>query len=107
MGAGQPCHLTELVRGCDQGLIEQMTPMVRRKSVALDLESVQRIDAAGVAALICLYRIARKSGHSFTIFHAAPHVAEILALVGLDRILLSRTVNQKSHSGSSLQRPAA
>jgi anti-anti-sigma factor len=105
--AGQPCDLTELVRGSDQRLVEQMTPLVRRQCVALDLESVQRIDAAGVAALIQIYRIASESGHSFTVSHASPHVREILALVGLDRILLSHIVNANSHPGFRCERHAA
>jgi anti-anti-sigma factor len=100
-------ELTELVRGQEECLLRRLTPLVRQYNVALDLSSVKRIDAAGIAALIRLYRIARESGHSFTVFHASPHVEEILALVGLDRILLSRNVNQNSHSGFRFDRPAA
>src|ERR1035441_3620327 len=71
--------LTELVRGNDQRLLEQMRPLVRRQSVALDLASVQRIDAAGISALISLYTYARETGHSFTVSNASPRVAEIRA----------------------------
>jgi anti-anti-sigma factor len=101
------CELTELVRGCDRHLIEEMTPIVRRESVALNMTSVERIDAAGIAALISLYRIAKESGNSFSVSNAAPHVAELLALVGLDGILLSHNVNQSSHSDSPLAQNAA
>jgi anti-anti-sigma factor len=99
--------LTELVRGNDQRLLEQMRPLVRRQSVALDLASVQRIDAAGISALISLYTYARETGHSFTVSNASPRVAEILVLVGLDRILMSQNAVYISHSAPRLQRAAA
>lgn len=83
-----PCGLTELVRGYDRELIEEMTPVVRNQSVALDLKKVDRIDAAGISALISLYGQARDAGHSFAVANPTSHVKEILALVGLDRILL-------------------
>jgi anti-anti-sigma factor len=83
-----PCGLTELVRGNDRELIEEMTPVVRQQSVALDLKKVDRIDAAGITALISLYGQARDAGHSFAVANPTTHVKEILSLVGLDRILL-------------------
>ncbi|MGA2218125.1 MAG: STAS domain-containing protein [Terracidiphilus sp.] len=82
--------LTELVRGCDRRLVDHLTPHVRRGSIALDFHSVERIDAAGIAALITLYADARQAGHHFSIFNVAPRVVQILAIVGLDRILVSR-----------------
>jgi anti-anti-sigma factor len=105
--AGNPCHLTELVRGSERRLIDELTPLVRRQSVSLNLKSVERIDAAGIAALISLYRIASESGHSFSVSNAAPHVAELLALVGLDGILLSHNAKQAPHSGLRLAQDAA
>lgn len=84
-----PCGLHELVRGQETALLERLTPIVRRESVTLDLAHVERIDAAGIAALIALYGAARDAGQAFNVCDANHHVAEILALVGLDRILLS------------------
>lgn len=84
------CELTELVRGQDRELVERLTPVVRKQNVALDLGMVDRIDAAGIAALIALYGLARDAGHGFAVANATSHVREILALVGLDRILLSQ-----------------
>lgn len=84
------CELKELVRGYDRELVEQMTPLVRKQSVALDLGMVERIDAAGIAALISLYGHARDAGHCFAVANPNTHVSEILSLVGLDRILLSQ-----------------
>jgi anti-anti-sigma factor len=105
--AGRACELTELVRGSDRGLIEEITPLVRRQSVWLDLRSVERIDAAGIAALITLYRIAHESGHGFSVSNPSPRVAEMLALVGLDGILLSHNAEHTSHCGSRLAQNAA
>jgi anti-anti-sigma factor len=83
------CDITELVRGEDRGLVERMAPVVRQRSVALDLQNVDRIDAAGISALIALYGFARDAGHGFAVANPTSHVKEILSLVGLDRILLS------------------
>jgi len=101
------CHLTELVRGSEAGLVDEMTPMVRCGSVRLDLYRVERIDAAGVAALISLYRTACEAGNSFRISNPRPHVAEVLALVGVDRILLSHNARQVGQASSELAQTAA
>jgi anti-anti-sigma factor len=106
-GFGTPFDLTELVRGSDRHLIEEMEPLVRREDVSLDLASVERIDAAGIAALISLYRVAQSSGHSFTISRASERVAEMLALVGLDGILLSAHATSGSRPRSRVAQNAA
>jgi anti-anti-sigma factor len=102
-----PIELTELVKGHEQFLLQQMGPLVSRQSLELDLTPVERIDAAGIAALVTLYANACQAGHSFTISNAQPRVARILALVGLDRILMSQNAVQSSHSGQELHRSAA
>lgn len=79
----------ELVRGSEQDLLARLAPLVRRENVTLDLASVKRVDAAGLAALITLYCDAVQAGHRFTIARPGRHVREILALVGLDRLLLA------------------
>ncbi len=99
--------LTELVRGCDRRLVDRLAAHVRRQSLALDFHSVERIDAAGISALTTLYCNARQAGHHFTIFNASPRVMEVLSLVGLDRILLSRNAVHESYSDACLDRPAA
>jgi anti-anti-sigma regulatory factor len=100
-------NLTELVNGTDHALLESMAPLVRRQCVALDLASVQRIDAAGVGALIKLYAAACEAGHCFTISNPSHRVAEILALVGVDRILMSANAIHALHTQTCLDRPAA
>ena len=102
-----PGDLHELVRGQEQTFLERMVPVVHRQSVSLDLGCVERIDAAGIAALISLYSAAQSAGHNLTVFNVSHRVAEILALVGLDRILLSRDAAQDSQSGPCFERPAA
>lgn len=107
MEAARSSQLTELVRGNEQRLIDEIKPLVRFQSVSLDLASVERIDAAGIAALIALYRIADASGHSFRISSASARVAEMLTLVGLDEILLSHNAALPSNSAPQLARSAA
>jgi anti-anti-sigma factor len=102
-----PTELAELVRGSEQALLARFAPLVRRQSVTLDMSSIERIDAAGIAALISLYVGARDAGHSFTVVNPSPHIAEILALVGLERILLSRNLTAKSQSDPEFYRSAA
>jgi anti-anti-sigma factor len=99
--------LTELVRGHDQDLFARLAPVVRRQSLLLDLELVERIDAAGIAALISLYRCATDAGYNFAVFNPSQRVAEILAVVGLNRILVSQNADRVSHSTECIQRPAA
>jgi len=99
--------LTELVRGQDQILTAWLSPVVRRQSITLDLSGVERIDAAGVAALISLYASAHEAGNQFAVSNPSTRVAEILALVGLEEILLSHDVNRNSQSGLRCEQPAA
>lgn len=82
--------LHELVRGQEHRLLNQLEPIVREHSVTLDMRQIERIDAAGIAALISLYGAAHAAGHEFTIVNASHRVDEILQIVGLDRILISR-----------------
>ncbi len=65
------------------------------------------IDAAGLAALIALYCDARKSGHRFLVANPSPRVSEILRMVGLDEILVSRNAEEPSCFRPHLQETAA
>jgi anti-anti-sigma factor len=102
-----PGNLHELVRGQERELVERLTPIVQKQNVTLDLAQVERIDAAGIAALISLYGCAFNTGNEFNVVNATPHVAEILALVGLDRILLTQNAVTASQTGSCLVQSAA
>jgi anti-anti-sigma factor len=97
----------ELVRGHEQCLVERLMPLVRQQNVTLDLHNVERIDAAGIAALISLYGTAKRAGNEFTVVNAVPHVAEILKLVGLDHFLLSHDVIPCPPGEGCLERSAA
>lgn len=90
MSVIEPAGFTELVRGTEERLLNFFVPLVQRQSVALDFSKIERIDAAGIAALITLYSDASQSGHSFAISNPSAHVAEILSLVGLAPILIAR-----------------
>jgi anti-anti-sigma factor len=80
----------ELVRGCEQDFINELRPLVQAHPVCLDLSSIDRIDAAGLTALICLARDAHRAGHQLAVVHPSHQVARILAVVGLDCVLISK-----------------
>lgn len=80
--------IRELIKGQEQALVEELRPMVRRQSVRLDLSRTERIDAAGLAALVSLYRDARDSGHEFAVVNPPRRVARVLQIVGLDRMIV-------------------
>ena len=105
--AGRQPEALELVRGREKELLVWLSPLVRRQSVTLDMSSIERIDAAGIAALISLYVGAREAGHCFTVVNPSPHIAEILALVGLERILVTRNLAIKSQSNPGFYLSAA
>ncbi len=100
-------RIKELVRGQEQGFIEELAPTVIRESVALDFAGVERIDAAGLAALIRLYADACKAGHTLTVLRPNRHVQEILQLVGLDRILVAQPGAESGLGCMQLQGSAA
>jgi anti-anti-sigma factor len=102
-----PSNLHELVRGQEHWLLDKLEPVVRENSVTLDLRQVERIDAAGIAALISLYGTAHAAGNQFAIVNTSHRVAEILALVGLDRILISHSAMPCSQSDPCFEFPAA
>ena len=105
--ADKPGEMTELVRGKEDALLEQLTPLVRTQPVTLDMHAIQRIDAAGIAALISLYCVASQAGHCFTLTRATPRVEEILLLVGLERILVPENTSAVSRPCPELQLTAA
>jgi anti-anti-sigma regulatory factor len=100
-------HTTELVRGQEQRILEQLKPLVREQNVTLDLRNVKRIDAAGLAALISLYCDSCKAGHRFRVVNPMHHVAELLALVRLDTLLVTKLEDECVGSSFQLQVSAA
>lgn len=100
-------RLKELVRGQEQGFIDELAPKVVCEDVALDFAAVERIDAAGLAALIRLYADACKAGHTLTVLQPSRHVQEIFQLVGLDRILVARPEADHRVGAFQMQESAA
>ncbi len=105
--ANRQPEVIELIRGRENELLRWLAPVVYRQNVTLDLGQVRRIDAAGISALVSLYSSAQQSGHRFTVANVTPRVAEVLKLVGLERVLLSRGAAWKNHSGLRLAQTAA
>jgi anti-anti-sigma factor len=99
--------ITELVRGSEQQLLERLQPLVRRQNVTLDLAHVARIDAAGLAALITLYCDACQAGYRFGITNPSHRVREILAIVGLDALLVAQNAEEVTYLETQLEETAA
>ena len=102
-----PAEMTELVRGEEQCLVQRVAPLLREKDVVLDLNQIERIDAAGIAALIALYSTAHTYGHSFSIKCLSPRVSEMLSLVHLSDVLVSHNAVFASQCEAAFERPAA
>ena len=102
-----PNGITELVRGSDLRLVGYVDPLVRSQDVMLDFSAIERIDAAGIAALIALYASARSTGHTFRLCDVRKHVSEVLALVGLEHILVECPADWNSPVRSALTQTAA
>lgn len=102
-----PAGMNELVRGTDHLLVAQLAPMVREQDAVLDLASVHRIDAAGIAALISLYHCARESGHTFSVCNVEPRIDSILHLVGLEHILVAQDAALPPAAAACLHQSAA
>jgi anti-anti-sigma factor len=79
----------ELVRGTEAQVIRELLPRVKQESVTLNLAGVERIDAAGIAALITLYCSSVEARTEFYIVDPSPHVLELLRIVGLESILIA------------------
>lgn len=80
---------SELIRGTEAQIVNSLLPRVREESIALDLSNVERIDAAGIAALITLYCTAIEAGTEFSVVDPSTHVLEMLRIVGLVPILMA------------------
>ncbi len=102
-----PAETTELVRGDEQQLVQRVAPLLRENNVTLNLNGIDRIDAAGIAALISLYSCARNHGNTFSVINVSPRVEEMLTLVGLETTLVSHNAVLASQCGHRYQRPAA
>jgi len=101
------CRQTQLVRGEESELIGEIAARLQTHSIELDLASVERIDAAGIAALVSLYALAHSLGRSFRIVSMSRHVKEILTLVRLDGLLSSHIVSGAPQSGHCCEIVAA
>ncbi len=101
------CGIKELVRGQEHGFLEELAPAVVRENVALDFGEVERIDAAGLAALIHALCDACKAGHTLTVSRPNRHVRGILQLSASTRILVAQPGAEPGLRMHALQGSAA
>lgn len=97
----------KLILGEDASFLAHVAPLVRDYNVTLDFSKVERVDAAGISALLALYHGANDSGHCFRVINVSNRVAQIFSVVGLDRFLLSHNAVRPFDFGPNPQRSAA
>ena len=56
-------------------------------TVTIDMAKVTFIDSTGLGLLVSALKRARQSGGSVTIANAAPNVAKVFRITGLDQVL--------------------
>ena len=61
--------------------------LVPGRTAVADLAGLSFVDSGGLAALVDLYKIARRSGSSFSVQGAHDEVAFVLELTGLNDLL--------------------
>jgi anti-sigma B factor antagonist len=71
-------------------LRDQLLSVIRRRGarLLLDLAGVTFIDCAGINVLLAVRRRAQLEGGSLRVLRASPPVRRIIALTGLDRVLM-------------------
>jgi len=96
-----------LIRGCEEAFLAEMEARAMAEDLELDLGQVERIDAAGIGALVKLRGVALAAGRRLSITSASRRAAEILHLVGLDSAFQSRNAVSPLSASNSLLHPAA
>lgn len=56
-------------------------------AVVVDLSGLSVCDSTGLGAMVRLYRRARSAGQPFVLRNPRQHVAEVLAMTGIDKII--------------------
>ena len=72
--------------------VDELTEHVRPHldaalEVIVDLSGVTLCDSTGLGALVRLERHARTTGANFALRSVRPHVAEVFAMTGIDRVI--------------------
>jgi anti-sigma B factor antagonist len=57
------------------------------QGVTLELSELSMCDSTGLGALVRLYRQAAAAGLSFRLRDPRPHVADLLAMTGIDKVI--------------------
>lgn len=66
--------------------------------LALDLTGVTFIDCAGISVLLAARRRARLQGGSLRVLHASPRVRRVIALTGLQQVLMPTALPEAAAS---------
>jgi anti-anti-sigma factor len=78
-------HLADIVIDC--------ASRTDASDIVIDLSGVSFIDSTGLGALITIRLAARERGQRLVLQSPTPHVAEVLAITGLDHVLEIETAD--------------
>ena len=63
------------------------TALERGQGVVLDLSELSLCDSTGLGALVRIYRLAQSTGQQVRLRRPRPHVADLLAMTGIDKVV--------------------
>jgi anti-anti-sigma factor len=83
----------DLVAGSAQGLRRDILPRIWEgtRHVEIDFRHVRMIDSVGIASLIAVYNMLRKTGGNLRLFNVSAEVFYLLHVMRLDRHIEVRT----------------
>ena len=76
-----------IVRGAEADHLQEAVTAEAARSIVLDLEQVEAVDAAGLGVLVYLYHWSLQSGAQLAIANVGPRVRALVELTNLDSVL--------------------
>ncbi|MDI6711270.1 MAG: STAS domain-containing protein [Bacillota bacterium] len=71
--------------------LQEVAGKVREHTLEVDLSGVSFVDSTGMKSLLDIYNDRRQKGGRMLVLRPQPDVAEVMQLVGLDRLLAQNT----------------
>ena len=96
-----------LIRGCEASFLAELESRAVDSDLELDLGQVERIDAAGIGALLHLRALADQAGRRLSISSASRRATEVIRLVGLESVFMSHIVKPVAQCEATRFHPAA
>lgn len=72
----------------------EITELVDKQPILIDLAELEYIDSTGLGALIGLLKRAKEKGGSVKLLNPQPYIKKILSITGLDKIFNVQTMEE-------------